>query len=42
MIEGQVIVSGIALIFQKEFNEFRELFEQIKKSVENKEDQKQN
>ena len=40
VIEGQVIVSGIALIFQKEFNEFRELFEQIKESIQNDKDQK--
>ena len=29
VIEGQIIVSGIALIFQKEFNKFRELFEEM-------------
>lgn len=29
VIEGQVIVSGLALIFQKEFNKFRELFEEM-------------
>lgn len=36
VIEGQVIVSGIALIFQKEFNEFKELFRQLLQKDKNK------
>ena len=30
VIEGQLIVTGISLIFQKEFNKFNELLEEVK------------
>jgi len=34
VIEGQLIVTGVSLIYQKEFNKFRELVEQIQKQNE--------
>lgn len=34
VIEGQLIVTGISLIFQREFNRFRELAEEMKKQKE--------
>jgi translocation and assembly module TamB len=30
VIEGQLIVTGISIIFQKEFNKFNELLEEVK------------
>jgi len=43
VIDGQLIVSGLALIFTKEFNKFNELWDQIvqdeKKNQQNTEDQ---
>lgn len=38
VIEGQVIVSGIALIFTREFNEFRELWKSLSGGEEEGED----
>lgn len=40
VIDGQTIVSGIALIFTKEFNEFRELWNSVVKEQKQKEDMK--
>jgi len=34
VIDGQLIVSGIALIFTREFNEYRELWKNFLKSEE--------
>ena len=44
MIDGQLIISGISLIFTKEFNKFKELFEkavveEANKQQENKKEQ---
>ena len=38
-IEGQVIVSGIALIFTREFNEFRELWDSLNGNENGKEEE---
>nr|WP_029331242.1 translocation/assembly module TamB domain-containing protein [Gillisia marina] len=41
VIDGQLIVSGIALIFTQEFNKFEELFEKaVKEQVDKNEDKK--
>lgn len=41
VIDGQLIVSGIALIFTQEFNKFKELFEKaVKEEVDKNEDKK--
>ncbi|WP_144963841.1 translocation/assembly module TamB [Gillisia sp. Hel_I_86] len=41
VIDGQLIVSGIALIFTQEFNKFKELFEKaVKEQVDKNEDKK--
>lgn len=34
VIEGQIIVSGLSLIFTREFNEFRELWRSLRKDIE--------
>lgn len=40
VIDGQTVVSGIALIFTKEFNEFHQLWNSILHSAKNKENEK--
>ena len=43
VIDGQLIITGVALIFQREFNKFSELFSPIKKKeVKNKEEELNN
>lgn len=39
VIEGQIIASGLALIFTREFNEFRELWDSLKSDLESQENQ---
>lgn len=39
VMEGQVIVSGLALIFTREFNEFQELWDSFRNDLENTENQ---
>ncbi|MEQ8549741.1 MAG: translocation/assembly module TamB domain-containing protein [Cyclobacteriaceae bacterium] len=41
VIQGQLIVTGIALIFNREFNKFRELFEKSAEELENGDNQDQ-
>ncbi|MFD1095901.1 translocation/assembly module TamB domain-containing protein [Salegentibacter chungangensis] len=42
VIDGQVIVSGIALIFTREFNEFRELWKSMVEEERKKQEEKMN
>lgn len=39
VIEGQIIASGLALIFTREFNEFRELWDRLKNDLESQEEE---
>lgn len=41
VIDGQLIITGIALIFQREFNQFSELIEEIKRNKKNQAEQDQ-
>jgi hypothetical protein len=41
IIDGQVFVNGLALIFMREFNEFRELFKKPAKEIAQQEEMKQ-
>lgn len=41
VIDGQLIITGVALIFNKEFNNFSELFNPLKKEEKNKKEEKE-
>ncbi|WP_041557795.1 translocation/assembly module TamB domain-containing protein [Cellulophaga algicola] len=41
VIDGQLIITGVALIFNREFNSFSELFNPIKKEEKDKKDRKE-
>ncbi|WP_158977904.1 translocation/assembly module TamB [Cellulophaga sp. L1A9] len=41
VIDGQLIITGVALIFNREFNSFSELFNPIKKEDKDKKDRKE-
>ncbi|WP_282116587.1 translocation/assembly module TamB domain-containing protein [Cellulophaga baltica] len=42
VIDGQLIITGVALIFNREFNSFSELFNPLKKDTEEKKTTKEN
>lgn len=41
VIEGQIIVSGLSLIFTREFNEFRELWRSLRKDIQTSEEEEE-